>query len=364
MIANVPGGAGPARPGVLASVAVSARDGSVDVVRGLAITGIAFGHVLRGVRSAGLLDGGSPAYLAADRAVYMVHVALFAAAAGLMVRGSLVKRGPARYLRERLGDFAWVYVIWSIVQGLMQYALAGSVNSERTLGSVFALWLPANQMWFLPWIMVMTVLVVAAQPWRSRARAVLSVLAAAALSIGCWGLFGPFIGLEGLGLSVFFFATATLTLTGYSRLRERLGTWGVLLVLVCSAAVYALILVLGHPSAPTTTQFGRTPASTSEGFLCAWAGVIAVTALAVLLDRVPPLSRLLGYLGRQSMVIFLAHTLALAAARIALMRLGVDSVAVHLVLGTIIALAGSLVLWWATRRWLPWIWHAPRAVTG
>ena len=135
------------------------RDGSVDVARGLAITGIAFGHVLRGVRSAGLVDGGSSAYLAADRAVYMVHVALFAAAAGLMVEAALARRGPVRYLRARLGDFAWVYVLWSVVQGLMQYALAGSVNSERTLGSVFALWRPANQMWFLPWIMVMTVLV-------------------------------------------------------------------------------------------------------------------------------------------------------------------------------------------------------------
>ena len=195
------------------------RDGSVDVARGLAITGIAFGHVLRGVRSAGLVDGGSSAYLAADRAVYMVHVALFAAAAGLMVEAALARRGPVRYLRARLGDFAWVYVLWSVVQGLMQYALAGSVNSERTLGSVFALWRPANQMWFLPWIMVMTVLVTAAQPWRSRLRGLCSLLGAAALSIGCWGLFGPCIFLQGLGLSVFFFAAATVTLAGYARAR-------------------------------------------------------------------------------------------------------------------------------------------------
>ncbi len=340
------------------------RDGSVDVARGLAITGIAFGHVLRGVRSAGLVDGGSSAYLAADRAVYMVHVALFAAAAGLMVEAALARRGPVRYLRARLGDFAWVYVLWSVVQGLMQYALAGSVNSERTLGSVFALWRPANQMWFLPWIMVMTVLVTAAQPWRSRLRGLCSLLGAAALSIGCWGLFGPCIFLQGLGLSVFFFAAAAVTLAGYARARARLGTGGVAAVLVVSALCYGLLVALGRPAAPTTTQFGRTPVSIGEGLVCAWAGVVAVGALSVLLDRVRPVSRLVGYLGRRSMVIFLAHTLALAATRIVLVRLGIGSVAVHLVAGTLVALAGSIALWWATRRWLPWLWRAPRRVIG
>lgn len=349
---------------MLASTPVSGRDGSVDIARGLAITGIAFGHVLRGVKNAGLIDGQSAAYLVTDRAVYMVHVALFAAAAGLMVKGSLTKRGPAAYLRERLGDFGWVYVIWSIVQGLLQYVLAGSVNNERTLGSILALWLPANQMWFLPWIMVMTVLVTVARPWSSRLRGALSLAGAAALSIGCWGLFGPFIFLEGLGLSVFFFTAATGTLVGYSRLRERLRTGGTVLVLVVSAAVYGLIIALGHPAAPTTTQFDRTPVSIGQGFVCAWAGVIAVFALSGLLDRVRPAARLLGYLGRRSMVIFLAHTLALAATRILLVRLGIDGVAVHLVAGTVIALAGSIVLWWATRRRLPWIWRAPGFVTG
>ncbi|RLP08991.1 acyltransferase family protein [Propionibacterium australiense] len=279
-----------------------------------------------------------------------------------MVKGALLKRGPVGYLRAWLGDFGWVYIVWSIVQGLMQYALAGSVNSERTLGSVFALWLPANQMWFLSWIMVMTVLVTAAQPWRSRLRGVLSVLGAAALSIGCWGLFGPFIFVQGLGLSVFF-AAAALGLAGYVRLRERLGN-GVLLVLAVSAAVYGLIIALGHPAAPATTQFGRGPGPVCQGFVCAWAGVIAVFALSVLLDTTGPASRLLAYLGRRSMVIFLAHTIALAAARILLVRLGVESVPVHLVVGTVVALAGSIALWWATRRWLPWIWHAPRRVTG
>lgn len=340
------------------------RDTSVDIAKGVAIVAIVVGHVLRGLRSAGMVDNDATWFVTTDRALYMVHLAVFAAAAGLMVRGSLMRRGTHVYLRERCGDFLWVYVVWSIAQGLLQYVLSSLVNTSRGLASVFTLWIPTNQMWFIPWIALVTVAASVAQPWRSRRRAALSVTGAAVVSLVSWGAFGPFIFVQGLGLSIFFFAGATLTHAGYARIRDALGGRGAVVLLSVSATVYALLIALGTAAAPTTTRYERTVLTIGQGVVCACAGVLAVMALSILLARTRVAGRVLVYLGRRSMPIFLAHTMALAATRIGLTRLGVDDVLVQAVVGTLVGVLGSVLLWRVTSARVPWLWQAPAALTG
>lgn len=311
-----------------------------------------------------MVDNDATWFVTTDRALYMVHLAVFATAAGLMVRGSLSRRGARVYVRERCGDFLWAYLVWSILQGLLQYALSSVVNTSRSLASVFTLWIPTNQMWFMPWIALVTVLVAAAQPWRSRGRAALSLAGAAAVSVLSWGAFGPFIFMQGLGLSIFFFAGAALTHAGYARIRDALDGTGTMVVLAVSSTAYTLLIVLGTAAAPTTTRYERTAMTIGQGVVCACAGVLAVMALSVLLARTRAASRVLVYLGRRSMPIFLAHTMALAATRIVLTRLGVDDVLVHAVVGTLVGILGAVVLWRVTATRVSWLWRAPAVLTG
>lgn len=340
------------------------RDTSIDIAKGVAIVAIVVGHVLRGLRSAGMVDNDETWFVTADRALYMVHLAVFAAAAGLMVRGSLERRGARVYVRERCGDFLWVYLVWSVLQGLLQYVLSSVVNTSRSLASVFTLWIPTNQMWFIPWIALVTVLVSVAQPWRSGRRATLTLAGAAVVSVLSWGAFGPFIFMQGLGLSIFFFAGATLTHAGYARIRQALDGTGTVLVAAVSAAVYTLLIVLGTAAAPTTTRYERTALTIGQGVVCACAGVLAVMALSVLLARTRAASRVLVYLGKRSMPIFLAHTMALSATRIVLTRLGVDDVVLHAVVGSLVGVLGAVVVWRATVTRAAWLWRAPALLTG
>ncbi|WP_022867622.1 acyltransferase family protein [Schaalia vaccimaxillae] len=341
-----------------------ARDHSIDIARGIAIIAIVFGHVLRGVKNASLVAADAPWYLVVDRATYMIHLAIFAMAAGLMVHSSVQRRGSGPYLRDRLADFAWVYVIWSVLQGSLQYVLADAVNNGRSLQSVLTLWVPTNQMWFLPWIAVMSVFAVVARPWLSSTRTWVFLVVSAAISIASWGVFGPFIFAQGLGLTFFYGIGVTVGLSGYAQIRERLTpvlTW---LGATACGLVYLTMAIFAQASAPTTTQFDRSPSTVALGVVCATAGVVAVFLASILVKPAGPVARLLAYLGRQSMVIFLAHTMALAAVRIVLMRLGFDSAALHLVLGTLGGVAGSLVAWWATRQRLPVLWSAPARLRG
>lgn len=332
-----------------------ARDASIDIVRGVAIILIVVGHVLRGLANASVFPSDAPLFLTADRGLYMVHLALFAFAAGLMVPGSLSSRTPGAYLRRRLVEFAWIYVLWSLIQGLMQYALAGSVNTERSLASVFMLWKPANQMWFIPWIALMSVGAALIQPWRTRGRTAATLVAAIAVSLAMWGVFGPFIFAQGLGLTIFYSVGACTGLAGYAKARRRIGVVGMLVLSAIALTAYIAIIVVTVPSAPTTSHIDRTPQSVILGFVAAWLAVIGIVAASILIEPFVPLARPLAYCGRQSMVIFLAHTMTLAATRIVLLRLHIDSAAAHIVLGIAGGVIGAVVLHWATRRWLPWL---------
>lgn len=61
------------------------------------------------------------------------------------------------------------------------------------------------------------------------------------------------------------------------------------------------------------------------------------------------------------MAVFIAHVLFTAAMRITLMRLGVDQVGTHLLLGTVIGVGGPLVLLWLSHRLrVPWLFDSSR----
>lgn len=336
------------------------RDTSIDIAKGLAIIAIVFGHVLRGLGSADILDTSSPLYVATDRAVYMVHLAVFAFTAGLMVRASIEKVGAWPYARARVGEFLWLYFLWSILQGLVQFVLSSFVSNPKPLWSVFALWEPDSQLWFFPWIALMTAAVAIAQPWRSTTRAALSLVVALGVSLLNWGIFGQWAFTQGLGLTVFYFAAATFTFARYRRVRAAISDWGAAGVLVIAGTGYALLLAFTQAIGPTSDPGEvRSLATIAAGFACSWLGVLAVLGMSILLDRIAPARMVLRYLGEKSLIIFLAHTLAQAGTRIALTRLGIDDGTVQLILGTVVGLVAPIVLWMLTRRIAPWLWALP-----
>lgn len=73
--------------------------------------------------------------------------------------------------------------------------------------------------------------------------------------------------------------------------------------------------------------------------------------MALLLLRTPWESGLLARIGAYSYTVYLFHTFATPAARIGLRELGVEHVAVHVVVGTVAGLALPIVLDHVVRRW-------------
>ena len=149
------------------------RDQAIDVARGITIIAIVMGHVVLGLTAAGLQPFDHPDGVL--RGLYLLRLPTLAYLSGLFFARGVERSGVRRFTTDRLLLFAWLYVLWSITQGSAK-ALAGSLtNSPEEWSDVMRLWIPEGQLWFLPWLMAVTVVAGAARPWASRTRALLTV---------------------------------------------------------------------------------------------------------------------------------------------------------------------------------------------
>ena len=359
---------------LMASHAISAplresstgRDTSIDIAKGIAIIAIVLGHVQRGLTTSGVLDARSDYFLYSDRALYLVHLSVFAFLSGLFVQGGVRKSGRNQYLRSRVALFLYLYVLWSLLQGAVSLVLASQLDSPPTLLDIFRLWEPESQLWFFPWIAVQTVAVVLLRPWGNTARTAAVLALSVIVSLAFWGVFGVYFGAQGLGLTAFFFTGVALGAGRYTAVREWLGDRGWLAPMgIAGAGIYGVLLITTHAIGPTSAGGYRTPLNIALGVVASVAGMAAVLVASAYLARSPWASKRLGALGRHSLEIFVAHIFAVTAVRVLLNKADISSAPVHIIAGTIAGLALPLLLWWICEKInFPWFFTAPAFLTG
>lgn len=209
----------------------STRDARLDAVRGAAIIGVVLGHVLRGMMSAGMIEPYEGIGLVNERVIYLIRLPLFVLISGLLMSTSVERRGTKDYLIARLTDLGWVYLLWTLLQGSVEVATSPLKNTPTTWSQVLNLWEPMAQLWYLPFLMAVSIGVVLVKPWRGGWRLALGTLLALAVSIALWGRDGTTVLTRGMSLTVFVVAGAAIT-------RERVFRWW-------DASSSWLLLVLG-----------------------------------------------------------------------------------------------------------------------
>lgn len=345
---------GPATDGRTAGLTTtrSARSAAIDTARGLAITMVVAGHVLRGLRAAGLAT--EAVFATMDLWLYSFRMPAFAFLAALFIKSGTIKYGDRSYVARRARDLMWVYVIWSLLQGVFEVALSGRTNSPTSWTEVLALWSPRAQFWYLPFLLVASCLMVAIKPWRSHFLAVLSVVVAFGVSWLTWQWnYRPF-GLMGAPLLSFVMLGAAVSVGTVSRVLERTNAWWLVGASAASTALLTLI-VLRAPVVPATGFFPVevTAATRTWGLVAGLIGIVLLFSFAAVISRTSAfIQTMSAYLGRHSLVIYLAHILCAAGTRETLEALGVSSAAVHIVAGMGAGMTGPLLLA-ATARHVP-----------
>lgn len=305
----------------------------VDTARGIGIILVVYGHALRGHVTSGAFEPGWHADVQ-DAVIYSFHMPLFFFLAGLFVQRSLTK-GAGVFLREKAVTLVYPYILWSVVSVALAVLAAGAVNSPKSIDAIFTLGtMPVYQYWFLYALILCQVLALVSQAdWRITA--VLCGISAVGIGTGGFGMLT-------IAISFYvYFGTGILFAPHLNGIQHRRGLVAVtaLLSIVAFALTY-----LNEAMWPDRMLV----------VVRAVLGIIATISVAMLCA---PWSRWLALLGTASMAIYVLHTIFSAGLRMALHAIGYSNNLVALVLGTLIGVAGPLLVWAAARhyRLLPWL---------
>ncbi|MBR8299728.1 acyltransferase [Burkholderia dolosa] len=326
---------------------MTARETSLDVARGAGIILVVYGHVLRGVVSSGLVPAGLPDALFAwnDYAIYTFHMPLFFFLSGLHVCSSL-RRAPHGFLWSKVRTIAYPYLLWSLLQGGAQIAMAShGTNHPFTVADLVAIgWRPFAQFWFLyalmlcmlaVWLLAQRVPALARTPMSPPVRGWLAGGAALGLALGAttqWGILSTAL------MNWPFFVAGIVASDVLPRWLERNSGSR---ACAATAALFVAAVALAHAFGGATSVWA-VPA--------AFAGIALTLQLAHRHASSPARAGWLAALGCASMPIYLMHILVMAGVRIVLMRAGITNLAVHLALGTLAGVAIPMAVYLAALR--------------
>lgn len=331
---------------------------AIDVARAVAIIGVAANHSIDGMLNAGLIPP-DHALETVNSALYLFRMPALAFLLGLFVPRAVTKRGRLGYMRERISLMLYLYLLWYALQSAAEAATSGLKNMPRDTGSIWSVWITFAHLWFLPFLIVTSVLLAVSQPWVSRSRGLVVGGALLGVSLVTWGWNPDVFGLTGLSLLVFAAAGSIVGLPRLGALMQR-SVWG--WTAVGALGLAALVLIDQLDVVPGTVPASASLAQSVLSLCAAVAGTVALLAVSVLLSHVTPLRGLLAAIGRRTLPIYLAHVIVVAGVRVVLLALGVDEpfviVAIAVPLGVAVPFVAAVFA--EPRPWANWVFDLPR----
>lgn len=305
----------------------------VDRLKGYACFLVLFGHVILGVRTAGI---DIPRFFEGlENFIWSFHVGLFLFLSGVVYRMTgewRSKKTRLGFLLHKLGNLGIPYVVFSAVYILIN-SVVGQVNTRSSLRDILFLWkAPVAQYWFLYALFflfcIWGLLSGRVNPWGLTLIVVLIGYLAplAGLSLGCFGVVFSSALAFGVGTAVDFPKLAALPARA---------KWPVVAVHVAAGAV---LVLLNRIEAPFVKE------------LMLLLGIYASILLISLLQNCGPIARFLSFMNRYSFQTYLLHTIFTAGTRILLLRVGVTRWWIHVLLGTVLGIACSVLAAEIARR--------------
>ena len=311
----------------------------LDAAKGLGIVLVVFGHVLRGVASAGIVPVTSPAFQWSDFSVYTFHMPLFFVLAGWTVQYSLGK-GRLGFLRSKIPTVVYPYFLWSLIQGGIQLVLPGAGNNAFTVDNMLGiLVVPIGQFWFLYTLMACHILLALwpASRWWLIAAGLLTMVVlemVRPIEITLW----PTLMIR---VIVFYFLGVEVS----RRIQSP----------SASLPVTALIAVAFMASVVAAFYLGG---RRIESIWAMPAGVLGLTLVILIATRLKGAAlELFTRLGEYSLSIYVMHIICAAGARVILSKiLHINDAAVHILVGMALGILAPITVHLVLKHFslLPW----------
>jgi fucose 4-O-acetylase-like acetyltransferase len=330
------------RPDTREPITSGVRSNLVDIVKGIAIILVAYGHTAQGMVHRGWWGGPGASF--SHIFVYSFHMPAFFFVSGLFVMGSIAKRGGRRFTADKLKTILYPYILFAIISAVLE-PLIGRFKFETKSfeWKIFFVNLADGQAsWFLFvlfFCLMLALMTVRVPAWL---RFLLAVLV---------GVAAPF-GLPGISevLREFCFLAAGMWVSYriYRLEQMRLTTAGAGFAVLAALQVLAVLF------------FG---VSVLERWIYVEAGLTGIAGLfllAKMLDK-HRLGDGLAWIGRASLAVFLLSAFAQGATREVLLRVfHTREFWLQLLLPTLFATLLPVIVWYQQDRWrVGWLFRWP-----
>ena len=278
----------------------------VDTAKGVGIILVVLGHVMRGLVNSQIWSA-TPTNRFFDGWIYAFHMPLFFFLSGLFVVRSL-KKPWLSFLSEKLRTLAYPYFVWSTITLIIKSPLGAITNRANGLTELpLILYRPVEQYWFLYSLFVLLVLISVLLRLRFGILAVLGLAILIYPGVLPLSNYGWVVMAEASTYAIYI---ALGVIVGSTVNLRTIATQPVSRLLIIGVMGFAIAALGGVSDLPYRDALAP---------LLAFAGTSAVVATAALLDgtRLGPALRLLG---KYSLEIYVAHTIASAGIRIALLK--------------------------------------------
>ena len=321
-----------------------ARIDWIDYAKGIGIVLVVFGHVIKGLNTAKLID---PVFFYyAVNFVYSFHMPLFFILSAYFFLPGLNKRGNKYFLVNKLETIAYPFILWILIQSFIELRLSAFTNSHLKARFTWDFFYrPHDQFWFLMALFLINLMCLLffniSKKW--------GVL----ISIVVWivyYIFPPQINIFDKTFLNLIYFTAGIVLSQKSY---------VVNLLVNNIRVFLLNLVIFASS--LYVYFNYPGPTWYNEIFPQFFGSFVVIYLSGLCSKIGFL-KFLEYLGVNSMAIYLVHILAGSGTRIFLATfLHIRNSAVHIIAGTVVGLLASLVVYHLAMKtkYLSWLFIFP-----
>lgn len=309
----------------------------LDYSRGFAILLVVSVHVTEGLEKAGLFGPDTlPSRI--ENATGTWSMALFFYISGMFFSRTL-QQPAGEFATGRAKAFLYPYVVWVVLHAMAVVAAGSSGNDEYSLSELYrATWEPPWHYWFLYVMLFSQVLYYVLRRLRVPATWILVGAFAFMLTHTHMQLWPDWGILYQVRQYVVYFALgAVMSRTG-----------PILKLSNAPTRLVAVMAVVGVPLMALMDAAGFGDVN-SLRFVASLIGGTAVVCVSILLKRSGWLG-IIAVWGRHSLEIYLAHVIFLAAARIALVKAGVELAPVHWVAGMIAGLFLPILLGRAMER--------------
>ena len=302
------------------------RNVLVDKLKGYACFLVLFGHVIMGIRLAGI---DIPKFFeGVEKFIWSFHIALFMFLSGVVYKetgGWKRKKTRIKFIWYKLLSLGIPYVVFSVVYIAIN-SMVGQANTQSSMWDILDIWkTPVAQYWFLYALFFLFLI------WALFSGLLNSwILTLVVVAIG---YVAPLCGINLGSFDVVFYTALSFgigTCVDFPKLLKP-PTLVKYIVVVTHLVTGIVLVVVGKIEEPFIKE------------MMALYGIYASIMLISLLQKSKTMSRFLGFVNRYSFQTYLLHTIFTAGVRIVFMRMNITWWWLHILLGTVCGIAFSVL---------------------